>query len=358
MCNFQYIDDSILIEKTFQILEAESSEDHIIKEAFDLSSTLGGIGSSIKQFVESQIKGKDTVGISRTVVNFLAPAIFFRLHPILGLLVTAAQLFGFDLYSIYNKIINAIKPSIEEGIPVSADTINSAAKSVMPNISDEVVTASLMPLRELEYKGLIKQAAGNDAWNANPFIPKNSSPLIRMFSFLSLPKRVSLITGILVWFLKTILLSAGLLAVGGATVGALGLANKPNTDLANKSIKPSFETVQQDSTSFGLKPNSTGAGSHVYKSKPGDLWIENLGSNQPHESILQWTLDSYPNLYEYQDIILREPSFWNAVRQVAKHWSPGQLQLDIPDPFKKKDDILSTFINDVYRTVNKYRGQQ
>lgn len=351
--DIQYVADSFLIERTFKIL-SESNDIGLTKQAFDLGSILGGIGDSIKQFVGGQIHGSEDGGVTRTVVDFLAPAIFFRLHPILGILVTAAQLFDFDIYSIYQTIVSAILPSIQAGQPVSANQINNIAKAAVPNLSDEPIEATssedlLSPLRELYSKGMLKEADGEitRSWKAQPFIPQNSNPLIRMFSFFGKRRGSSLIVGILVWFLKTVLLSAGLLAVGGVAAGALGLGSKDKTNTSEQqSIKPVIL--------FGPKP--TGAGSHIFKNNPGDLWIENLENEKPHERVLKWIYASYPDLYEYKDIILRTPTFWDAIKRITQNWNPGQVQWSIPDPFKSRDEILALFIGDVYKTINQSKG--
>ena len=91
--DIEYIADTLLLERTFaNLVENEGLPN---KYAFDLGSIIGNIGSSIKQFVGGQIHGKDTGGVVRTVTNLMAPALFFRLHPILGLIATAAISTGF-----------------------------------------------------------------------------------------------------------------------------------------------------------------------------------------------------------------------------------------------------------------------
>ncbi|MFA5759154.1 MAG: hypothetical protein WC942_07360, partial [Clostridia bacterium] len=95
--DIQFVADTFLIQRMFNILSEADSDDGILrKNAFDITSVLSSIAQSIKQYVGSQAHGAESGGVTRTVINLLAPATFFRLHPILGLLVTAAQLFGVD----------------------------------------------------------------------------------------------------------------------------------------------------------------------------------------------------------------------------------------------------------------------
>lgn len=374
----QYLADTVLLERTFKAL-AELEDEPLNKVAFDLGSVLSSIGQSISQFVGGQIHGQDSGGVTRTVTNLLAPAIFFRLHPILGLLVTAGQMFGIDIYSIFQSITGAIMPSLSAGQPVSAQELNQAAKAAIPPVTEgefigEEVTASddlLSPLREMEKKGSLTKegwgksrgwgSSGTGAWSSQPFVPKDSSPFIRMFSFLSPHKRGNLLVGILVWFIKTVLLSAGLLTVGGVAAHALGVGQTGQSAQGTQGTPgtPGTQGTQSPLTSIlpvvsGV-PKPTAAGSHVFRPNQNDLWIEELGGQQPHERVLQWVLESYPDLYEYSDIILRTPGFWNTVKDVSKDWRPGQTQLAVPLPYKKRDDVLALFINDIYREVNQER---
>jgi hypothetical protein len=366
----QYVADTFLLERTFQILaELEEGDGPLKKYAFDLTSVLGSIGNSIKTFVGGQIHGKDSGGAARTVVNFLTPAIFFRLHPLLGILVTAGQLFGLDLYSIYQRIVGVIKPSLESGQPVSAQQINDVAKASIPAEgagAQVAATASndfLYPLREFQDKGqLTKEAIRSNlsrTWQATPYVPnRNASPLIRMFSFLGPRRGGSLIVGILVWFLKTVLLSAGLLAVGGMAASALGAkpSQPAQTTQAPTPTTPAGTAAPPAQPTISITP--TGAGGYNYRPKKGDIWVENLAGQQPHERLVQWAIESYPDLYQYQDIIVRTPSFWNVVRTLSQNWRPGQQQLVIPEPYKTRDEILKLFIPDVIRMLNQQRGMR
>ena len=153
-------------------------------------------------------------------------------------------------------------------------------------------------------------------------------------------RRGNIIVGLLVWFLKTVLLSAGLLAVAGVV-------------LPKKNPITGQEPVAQEGTSSNSvnKPASTGAGAYVYKTQPDDLWIEDLAGRQPSEMILQWALQSYPSLSQYKNIILNTPSFWNAVRSVTEKWRPGQIDVSIPEPYKKRDDVVNLFIDDVFKSI-------
>lgn len=337
--DIEYVADTYLIERVLSSFKDES----LVKEA-QLGSVLDSIAGSIKSYVGSQVHGQDSGGIARTLVNLLAPATFFRLHPLMGVLMTAAQLLGVDLYSIFQRIANVVMPSIQSGQPVSPEAINDAAKSA----AGVTATASLLePLYEIE-----KNA---QAWGQSSKY-QNQSPLVRMFGFLGRKRGTSLLAGIIGWFFKTILLSAGMLAVGGAVGGALGFNTGQKAPAQHGqpqqnqeeggfvSQQPSFNTAPNQSAMYSYRPNSD------------DIWVEVLNGQQPHERLLQWISEAYPDLYQYQDIIVKVPPFWQAVRGISRDWTPGKNQMSIPQPYKNRNDILSIFMNDVFREIQ--RGTQ
>jgi hypothetical protein len=352
--DLQYISDCFLIERLF------SDKTQIRKQA-DLGSMLGGIGGSIKSFIQSQISGQDASGIIRTILNFLSPAIFFRLHPVLGMVVTAAQLFGFDIYGVFESIISRISSSLQQGTPVAADEINSAAKSAMGGSGGGDAmqqTASLLkPLYELEKTGQLdkiiktaKPSATSGAWSQNQFVPGgNTHWFYRMFSFLAPAGRKNILAGIVVWFVKTILLSAGLLAGGGAIAGMFGA--KPPGQTKDQATQPPVQETQQQSAQQIFRP--TGAGRIVHRPNPNDLWIEQLNGENPGERILRWLYESYPDLYDYNSIVVNNPTFRNVVNHVGQTWESGKNQWAVPAPYKTKDEILGMFVNDVFANIQR-----
>jgi hypothetical protein len=337
--DIEYVADTYLIERVIKSIAG--TDDNFVKEA-QLGSVLDSIAGSIKSYVGSQIHGQDSGGITRTLVNLFAPATFFRLPPLMGVMMTAAQLLGVDLYSIFQRISSAIMPSIQAGQPVSPDVINNAAKSAV----GVTTTASLLdPLYEIE-----KTAQ----WGKSSKF-QNETPLVRMFGFLGKKRGGSLLAGIIGWFFKTILLSAGMLAVGGAVGGALGFQTGQKAPSEYDSVQQSAQSEQvnfiSSQPSFNTGPNQSAM--YSYRPNSDDIWIEALNGQQPHERLLQWISEAYPDLYQYQDIIVKVPSFWQGVRGISRDWIPGKNQMSVPQPYKTRNDILSLFINDIFREIQK-----
>jgi len=341
----QYVADTILLEETFQVL-AEFNQSGMNKYAFDLASILPSIGNEVSTLVGGNYS------TPRKIVDLLVPGIFFGIHPLLGVLVTVAEHFGYDIVSVFNKIKSAILPDIEAGKPVDPAKINSVAQAAIPEVPDTPPESPeeegqaddlLYPLRAMRDKGqLTKEAIGTGYIARNRAEGGWLNPLKGLLNLFSARRRGNIIVGLLVWFMKTVLLSAGLLAVAGAVLPKHEMGQSATTPGASASAP-----VQSDVN----KPAPTGAGAYVYKTQPGDLWIEDLAGRQPQEMILQWAIQSYPNLSQYRSIILNTPSFWNAVRSATEKWRPGQGDISIPDPFKKRDDVVNLFIDDVFRAV-------
>lgn len=351
----QYVSDTILIEETLQALSG-LNKPGMEKYAFEfnLASMLPSIGNEVSSLVGNQYRNSSDNSPLRTVENLLVPGIFFGIHPILGILVTIAEHYGYDIISIFNKIKDAILPDLKAGKQVSADKINAAAQAAIPatETAPEEGNADdlLYPLRAMRDEGqLTKEALTSTVDVKNNWL----NPLQGLLQLYSARKRGSVIVGLLVWFLKTVLLSAGLLAVAGAVLP------KQNPVTGQTPNNPPPQTQINSSGNFSSLisnvPASTGAGSYIFKKGPKDLWIEDLEGMQPYEMVLDWAEESYPILNQYTNIILSTPSFWNAVKSVIEEWRPGQKEISIPDPYKSRDDVIKTFIGDVFNAINSGR---
>ena len=344
----QYVSDTILLEETFQAL-AEFNDNRFEKYAFDLAAILPSIGNEIASLVGGHYS------TPRTIIDLLAPAMFFGIHPVLGALLALSTHFGYDLTGIYEKIKSAIMPNLEAGKPVTAEQINSAAQAAIPEETSSTEPPEeegeaddlFYPLRAMRNKGqLTKEAIGK----GNSYFARNRAeggwldPLKGLLNLFSAKRRGNIIVGILSWFLKTILLSAGLLAVAGV-VGSV-FSKKP--EVGQEGSAPASQSPAASQT-----PAPTGVNSYVYKKNSGDMWVEELNGQQPHEMILNWALQSYPSLNQYKSIILNTPSFWNAVREVTEDWRPGQTDVAIPDPYKSRDEVVKLFIDDVFKAIGR-----
>lgn len=362
----QYVADTILLEQTLQVF-AELNESSMEKYAFDLASVLPSIGNWVSSHTGEKFR-EEPNSLLRTIEDLVVPGIAFGIHPLLGALVSVAEYFGYDLTAIYEKIKNAIMPDLKEGKPVSAEKINEAAQAAIPAEAPAESTPEpppeegeaddlLYPLKAMRDRGeLTKEAlfglsgpshGGNKTWDTkgNWF-----NPLRGLLQIFGARRRGNIIVGLLSWFLKTILLSAGLLAVGGV-VGSAFSKKTPGEQQPTSAVT----TAPAAQTPGFQIPSPTGAGAYIYKKNPGDMWVEELNGLQPHEMVLNWAIQSYPALNQYKSIILSTPSFWNAVRSITEDWRPGDSEVVVPDPYKSRDDVVKLFIGDIFKTINEGR---
>jgi len=354
--DIQYVTDTFLIERILTAANSDPSFNRFASFAHSFNKKaevdIGSILSDAKSKIMGMIGGEDLKGLSpenrtSTILKFLAPAFLFRLNPLLWVAYEAAKLMGVDFDSIYEKIKSTISPALEEGRQISPGEINDSALSMLGT-----VTSSFnLFVKKTEFEEIHKMADGNfgKAWKDMPLTPDmKKNWFVRLFQVVGKGRCSNIIVGIFVWLIKTVLLSAGLLAIGGAAASILG-AKKPDEGTANQPNGQNPSGFIQ--TTFSNTPKATGFGSKIYKINPGDLWLENLYGDSIEDRVLQWTVQSYPQLNQYQDIILRTPSFKNTVSKLSQNYRSGQQQISIPDPYKKVDDVLAGFIGDVFNQI-------
>jgi hypothetical protein len=351
--DLQFIEDTFLLEKTFKILDevvAQEADEAFVKKA-QIGGIMGSIAQGVQSAASSQIDTSSGEGIARTVTNFLVPGIFFKLHPALGVIATAAQLvFGFSLYDVFAAIVRPLLSKLTSGQPVSSDEVNQAAASAMPGVA----TASddlLYGLRELEDRGEITKTA--QLFGRRSYRISRGGLLETMQNFfggMGSQKGKSFIVGLLGWLLKRALLSVGLLAAGGAVMGLMG--RQPGGQGQPAAQPAQGHPTPAPATPAGVQmPRSTGAGSIVMRLNPSDIWIEPLNGKPPHEVIKDWAIQSYPDLVQYRDIIDSVPMFRTAVQRVTRDWTRGKDVIEMPPEFKKKDDVLNMFVPYVFQQI-------
>ena len=355
--DIEYFADTVLLEKMFSIIAITDNKSSIItKTAFDLSSMLSPLKSAIVSGVGSQV---DTASPLSSVVNLLAPGILFKLHPAFGIIMTAAQMFGFDLVSIFTKVADLVKKALLSGKQLTTVDINQMAQQAAPELSSTAGEDLFVGIRHLEKHGGLFKAAG---WFGSSKKPTDStSAFLRMFGFLGKEWKGKFLLGFVTWVLKTVLLSAGLLVAGAAIKGML-TPSKPATQ-----TNPNLPTAQQQTPNQPLSPKNpasvikeprpSGSGAVPMRNVPTDNWVVMLEGRKPSDIILAWLLQSYPDLNEYKDIINNSPAFWSAVKRFTKNWPVGQSSLVVPPEFNKIDDILNLFVHDIYLEINKQESQ-
>lgn len=339
----EYLNDCILMDRLCSL------EFGLIKNA-GILDMLGSAASSIKDTVGQQFEEGGAVG---GLANIMAPAILFRLHPIVGVLYLIGTSFGLDITSIYHKIMNLLAPKLQKGEQVTPSEVNDIGKEVV----GEETGMSVVTFDLSNYERLIRTA---DLFGNNPFTgsnrapwlmsDKSDSPLTKMFRDLvergQAGKAKSLLGAIVVWLVKTVLAGAGLLAITGAVSKMLG--HKDNTAQSNKSESPTQFTsqpasVQSTNSTITLQPS--GRGEQTFPNDDSHLWVVPLIRENVRDTLITWAIDVYPQLQPHIEQIENTSSFEKMVGLLQANYkstSPGQLVM--PKGFNSRKQVVDSIV--------------
>jgi hypothetical protein len=323
----------------------------------------------IKNFAKDRLKDSSEVpgGYFTSIISLLAPAVLFRLNPILGVLYLIADAFGYNLSDITIRIANVLKPKLEDNKPISPDEVNAAASSA--------IGMSISAKESLEY--LIKQAGLDDIFEdfySKKYKPSGSldvpfllsdgklSKIQRVFgNIFSAPGGASkirwIIGGLASWIIKTLLAGAGLLAVGGLVSSFFG-HKRPEVKL-NKSP----EELENEALSTQNKPDSS-----FNENKPTSFFKQNTPvrlypviNGSIKNTIIAWTLDLHQNLNQYKDIdsvLLSSSEFNNVVNKIQSDLSRiGKKHFMLPSEFDSRKEVVDQFIDDILRKIDARTSQ-
>src|SRR5690606_40586425 len=115
----------------------------------------------VSSFVNKHIDRSSTGSFLKSVLDILAPGMFFKAHPLLGLILSVSTEFGFSASAILERIVSVIKHKILSGNQIDPAEINSAA-------GVDIVQA-MQYLHEIDKRGeLLKTAQKNKAKYNDP----------------------------------------------------------------------------------------------------------------------------------------------------------------------------------------------
>lgn len=363
--DLQYVSDTLLIERIALIDEV------IYKEAGILSDIFTGVVAQVRQFVAENIDKSSTGSIIRSVLKILEPAVLFKAHWMLGVLSMVGMAFGFSVTDMVWKIVQQIKPDILSGQGVSPSKVNQAAQSLVAGASEDLFE----DLRKYADNGELTKLAqwGRRVPLGGSIIPTRRNErraLYRMFGFLHPFQRRRLAAAIVAWFIKTILLGAGLLTVGGSAAKMLG----PETSQVSQPAQPAQPAPMPGTAPTApktpmpsLRPNiiqgptpirtipGLGQPRSGLRYRPNDarnVWYEPL-KGTPQQTLLYWTKRTYPQLAGYDHIIRSDPNFQRMVGLLRDGYDPRKPFMAMPMGFTRWVDVVNQFAGDVYRQIPK-----
>ena len=177
----QYLSDTLLLEEL-------ASDPELMKQAGLFEDIgFGSIADGIKQFAKENIRADAPGGYVGSIVSLMAPAVLFRIHPILGIAAAAAHALGFDIVGVVKTILGAFSDKINSGEGVSLSEVSAAGREAVSSEAGDAseVDDMLQPIRAaLESRA--RKPFGGSSLPKTPWGYSKGAPLLqRIFGNLS-----------------------------------------------------------------------------------------------------------------------------------------------------------------------------
>lgn len=337
----KYLADSELVDRVAYIDAA------LYKEAGYLSDTLGSVSNAVQNYVLNRVDTSSPVEAGKGLLDIMAPAMFFSVHPLLGVLVAVAESFGFNLSDVLSKIVDVIRPSLEKGEPVESSKINEAA-GLSATAAD-----GFADLRKLAQDGSLYKHAqlfGRRRRNYGAY----NSVLYRVFEFLTPMKRRTLFTSFIIWFVKTLLKGAGMLLIGGVLANALRPKKEAPTQPSTQPMpaEPSQAPATMPASYQVPAPvtvnwAASGRGEKYLKNDAENAWMVPVFGNVKN-TLLLWATEIYPELKGREQEISSIPSFNRIANILEENMDPSSPNwLVMPAGFNRRIDVVNQFAKDI-----------
>lgn len=358
----QYAAETALIE------ELAADYCGLQKQAGMVDDLLGGVTGSVKDLVSNVTDSDRPGGIAGNIIGLLVPSILFRLNPVLGIVYFAASMLGFDIQGVISKIVNAIKPKLLAGEPVSAQEVNQVGKAA---VSAEAGPIDSNDVREANYSivSIIKEA---DFWEeldkARPkknvdklktpwFFGEGKSKIERIFGNLFAKRATGkvkwLIGGIIIWLIKTVLASAGLLIAAGAVSKVINKnlpsANLPGPPLAqDKETKERVKEEERASQAPTSKLKPSGRGQQTFANNANNHWIVPLVNRSIEDTLITWAIDVYPELKGLEAEMEASPDFQRVLGKLKMNYkSSSPDKLPMHKDFQSRKEVVDQFAHQI-----------
>lgn len=322
-----------------------SNKDQLIKQA-GLWDMLGfdQAASAIQRLIKQHVVKEDTPeGYLKAFGDLLLTGALFKAHPLLGGAFALAKAAGVDVYGIFISIIDAVQNAINSGRQLSESEFESITSQASTKYS------------------LIKTAKSDI-----PFLPNKGEKNIlkRIFGGLAARKGKMLVTGILVWALKTALLAAGLMVGAGAAVAAYHKfkddddekedqtedKSEENHKHKEDNSKPNTKNPLKKDTPKSQKLRPSGKGEKVFKNDENNMWMVPLINNNVEDTVLLWTEEIYPQLSGYDHIISMNPAFKRTI-SLLETGGKEQGVLLVPSGFVSRKQVVDLFAHEVAEEI-------
>lgn len=325
----QFLYESLLIN---QILPQSNN---LVKQA-EISDLLGGVAGYLKNWAKDNIDTTSVESTLSSLAKIMTPSILFKLHPLLGGVYLIANQFGFDLGDVISNIYHFIADKLTKNQSITPDDINQIGKKMVGGSAEASVN----------FAGeLIKEAAGIP--DIPLLFPKAGSSLLEsvfgnLFQTGRTGKAKWLITGLVVWIIKTLLGGAGLLMLSDAAGSLFGHHRETVVEKNNPTALENSSTKSLNNNLF--KPS--GDGEQFHPNDANKIWVIPLIKNDLVETLYQWTLNIYSELAEKdKNIIIDSQKFQSMVSKLKPQTKNNNLI--VPKNFHTRKEIVDQFITDL-----------
>jgi len=341
----QQVSDTILLDNIMIILTGLNRD--MVKEA-GLVESFHDIAENIKRLVHQKVQEKGKFHALTEVLT--AGTLLNLMGPMKGALTFGAQLFGIPIQGIIEKAVDAILPKLERGEKLTPRDLDVEASANYLNIKLAVLDDAhknnqLFRLLRENQAGLhenIKLAAKSGGFGAM---------LARFFASKNKGSQ-SLFVKIILWFVKTALLGAGLMYVSPSiskevkdSVHPLfGGDGEKKTDGLQNEERESVTLPPIKSHNF----KASGKGEQFHQNNTSSMWIVPIINGDVKKTLLSWAKEIYPELKEKDNIILSSISFNKIASILDSLIEPGSPNsLVVPEGIHTRRNIVDVFIGDV-----------
>lgn len=342
--NLSYLADCLIIEA------------YLKEEGLEATAQLSGLMGSIGDYLKSQFNGEHPVA---SILSFLGSGMLWGISPKLSILYSLAQAFGVNFEGLWESLGGVIEKVIGfkkqngEAMPASdaESIIEQGAKSALQSNMGEMDEEKVNEIAQKA--GLVKTQHFKDARI------KKFAKEIKIAGIFGRSRSgfMGLFWRVIVWLLKTSLISLGFMGAAGAARHFFG-ADKPKEESESNTNQPaSFQqTVSPLLRKLPVSSNSPGLFSE-HRNDMYSVWLEKADINDIDDTLMSWVVAAYPALATMKDKIEETSTFQSMVRlfQQRNARSSGVGMVAVPPPFQRKIDvvrpIVSGFLNEFQQSM-------
>lgn len=338
------------------------SDASIIKQA-NISEIVSDLIMSVKNYAMSKIDKNDKLG---SVFNILAPGMLGALGfpGFSALLWLAEEVFDFNPGQLLMEIVHGIEGPLKAGERITPEQVDQVADQVVSskgsNPSDSEIEQKLenapfhkgssLSLRDAGlFKVILSNIDSNDIDKPLP-LEKRAGFLSGMFRLGGMKTFTSsVLSKILSWIVKTVLISCGFMAVGafvdhlmGKAPGASGSSSfAPSGETEAIALAPSKQQVFKVNPSYANEALNVSSG-----------WIEGVPPSQIGNQIVAWAEEIYPDLRGKEDVIRNSQLFQATVRMIQQYNVNNTSQVTfMPKFFTSRKNVIDAFVDEVANKI-------